>query len=92
MYSKAGNRIFNQLGGRFDPRLRMSAQGNFLLENKGGKFEQVAGTGPENQHVSRVGWSFGGQMLDLNNDSKLDVYVPSGYFTAPKSADSKVDL
>ena len=92
MYSKAGNRIFNQLGGRFDPRLRMSAQGNFLLENKGGKFEQVAGTGPENQHVSKVGWSFGGQMLDLNNDSKLDVYVPSGYFTAPKSADSKVDL
>ena len=92
MYSKAGNRIFNQLGGSFDPRLRMSAQGNFLLKNNGGKFEQVAGTDPDSQHVSKVGWSFGGQMLDLNNDSKLDVYVPSGYFTAPEISDSKVDL
>ncbi len=92
MYSKAGNRVLKQLGGQFDPRIRAASQGNFLLKNNGGKFEQVAGTDSDSQHVSKVGWSFGGQMLDLNNDSHLDIYVPSGYYTAPKSADSNVDL
>ena len=92
MYSKAGNRVFNQLGGDFDPRIRIAANGNFLYENKGGTFEQVAGLSADQKQVAKVGWSFGGQMLDLNNDTHLDMYVPSGFYTAPQTADTNVDL
>jgi hypothetical protein len=92
MYSKAGNRIFDQLGGDFDPRIRVAANGSFLYENQGGTFKQVAGLGEQDKRVSKVGWSFGGQMIDLNNDSKLDIYVPSGYYTAPETSDTKLDL
>jgi hypothetical protein len=34
----------------------------------------------------------GGQMADFNNDSKLDVYVPSGFFSAPESIAGDIDL
>ena len=92
MYSKAGNRVFNQLGGSFDPRIRIAANGNFLHKNIGGKFEQVAGLSADQKQVAKVGWSFGGQMMDLNNDTHLDMYVPSGFYSAPQTADTKVDL
>lgn len=92
MYSKAGLRIVNQLGGEVDPRIKASAKGNFLYENQGGKLSQVAGLDASAQHVSKVGWSFGGQLADFNNDSKLDLYVPSGFFSAPKLLASTVDL
>lgn len=92
MYSKAGMRIVKQLDDEVDPRIKVSAQGNFLYRNEGGKFRQVAGLKEESQHVAKVGWSFGGQMADFNNDSKLDLYVPSGYFSAPKDMASTTDL
>jgi hypothetical protein len=31
-------------------------------------------------------------MADFNNDSKLDVYVPSGFFSAPESIAGDIDL
>lgn len=92
MYSKAGLRIVKKLGGDVDPKIKASAQGNFLYRNLGGAFEQVAGLKSPAQRVSKVGWSFGGQLADLNNDTKLDLYVPSGFFTAPKLLESSVDL
>lgn len=92
MYSKAGHRVIDQIGSDVDPRIAVSARGNFLYRNTGGKFEQVAGLEPGKQHVSKVGWSFGGQMADFNNDGRLDVYVPSGFFTAPESIAGDVDL
>ncbi len=92
MYSKAGMRILEKIGGDVDPRIAVSARGNFLYENRDGKFYQVAGLEQDSQHVSKVGWSFGGQFADFNNDTKLDLYVPSGFYTAPKSIASQVDL
>ncbi len=91
MYSKAGKRIIKQVG-EVDPRIEVSSKGNFLFRNEGGTFKQVAGKGEGDQHVSKVGWSFGGQFADFNNDGELDLYVPSGFFTAPWFASTKEDL
>ena len=88
MYSKAGNRII-ALAGNVDPRIAVSAQGNFLYRNDGGKFTQSAA--PDSPEA-RVGWAFGGQFGDFNNDARLDLYVPSGYYTAPQEVATEVDL
>lgn len=88
MYSKAGNRII-AIAGDVDPRIAVSAQGNFLYRNDGGKFLQSATLdSPE----ARVGWAFGGQFGDFDNDSHLDLYIPSGYYTAPDEVATAVDL
>lgn len=83
MYSKAGNRIVEQFN-NVDERVKVSARGNFLYQNIGdGKFKQVAGTEDGLQKVAQVGWSFGGQFGDFDNDGHLDLYVPSGFYTPP---------
>jgi hypothetical protein len=88
MYSKAGNRIID-LVGKVDPRIKVAARGNFMYRNDDGVFHQVAKPdAPE----TRTGWSFGGQFADFNNDGLLDLYVPSGYYTAPKKVATEVDL
>ena len=91
MYSKAGNRIVDQVKGA-DPRLKVAAHGNFLFENVGGTFKQIAGDGADQQHVARVGWSYGGQFADFDNDGQLDIYVPSGCYSAPPEVKTKIDL
>ena len=91
MYSKAGNRIVKQVDG-VDERIRVSALGNFLYENVDGKFKQIAGTQKSDQHVSIVGWSFGGQFADFNNDGELDIYVPCGFYSPPDELRGEVDL
>ena len=88
MYSKAGNRIIDTIG-EVDPRIKVAARGNFLYRNEGGKFKQVA---KPDADETRTGWSFGGQFADFNNDGLLDLYVPSGYYTAPKKVATEVDL
>ena len=90
MYSKAGNRIVPQIDD-VDERIKVSARGNFLYEKVGKQFKQVAGLGADDQHVSQVGWSFGGQFADFDNDGNLDIYVPSGYYTPPKSVEKPGD-
>ncbi|MGK0189727.1 MAG: hypothetical protein ACI9R3_005544, partial [Verrucomicrobiales bacterium] len=88
MYSKAGNRIIAAVG-NVDPRIKVAARGNFLYQNLGGTFRQVARADmPE----TKVGWAFGGQFADFNNDGRLDLYVPSGYYSAPKKVATGVDL
>lgn len=89
MYSKAGNRILKQFA-QADSRSIDSAKGSFLFRNDGGKLTQVAGS--EGLHVDKVGWSFGGQFVDLDNNGWLDLYAPSGFYTAPKSVRSDADL
>ncbi|MFT5301244.1 MAG: hypothetical protein ACI87E_003654 [Mariniblastus sp.] len=91
MYSKAGNRIVKQIDD-VDERIKVSAKGSFLYENTGGKFKQVSGDDQNSQHVSVVGWSFGGQFADFDNDGELDLYVPSGYYTPPKEIQQTGDL
>ena len=90
MFSKAGNRIIAQVG-EVDPRVKASAAGNFLFENQGETYLQRAGPDTDQFHVDRVGWSYGGQWADFNNDGKLDLYVPSGFYTAPEEIDAEVD-
>lgn len=91
MYSKAGKRIIS-MSGEVDERIQASAQGNFLYERRGSIFEQVAGKAQGQVPVEKVGWSFGGQFADFDNDGLLDLYVPSGYYSAPKEIATEVDL
>jgi hypothetical protein len=91
MYSKAGMRIVSQLD-NVDERVRVSAVGNFLYKNENGKLKQSAGPEDDQQHVSSVGWSYGGQFADFDNDGDLDLYVPSGFYSPPKELHTDKDL
>ena len=91
MYSKAGMRITGQIPD-LDYRFRMSADGNRLYRNNGKTFDLVSANQQEGLHVTKAGWSWGGQFVDFDNDSKLDLYVTSGYRTAPPSIASDIDL
>ncbi len=91
MYSKAGKRILKQFS-QADRRSVESAQGNFLFRNDGGRFAQVAGSDASEFRVAKVGWSFGGQFADFDNDGWLDLYVPSGFYTAPDDVRADADL
>ena len=91
MFSKAGRRITSQIDG-LDARVRFSAQGSLLLKNEKGSFRQVAGVEAHTMQVAKVGWSFGGQFLDADNDSFPDIYAASGYYTAPEATHSEQDL
>ncbi|MFK7766264.1 MAG: FG-GAP repeat domain-containing protein [Mariniblastus sp.] len=91
MYSKAGNRIVRQMED-VDERVKVASRGNFLYENQGGTFKQVAGLETDAQQVSKVGWSFGGQFADFDNDGNLDVYVGSGFYTPPEDVAKPGDL
>ena len=57
---------------------RLSANGNRLYRRSTDGFQHITG-----QTTDKAGWSWGGQFLDFDNDGYLDLYVTSGYFTAP---------
>jgi thiol-disulfide isomerase/thioredoxin len=70
-----------------------SAAGNWLYHHEAkGKFKQVAGLEPPAMTVINAGWSWGGCFADFDNDGFLDLYVLSGYFTAPQVLSSDLDL
>jgi len=91
MYSKAGKRITAAFDG-LDERLSYSARGSLLFHNGGDKFAQVAGTGASDMQVAKVGWSWGGQFVDLDNDGWEDIHAVSGFYTAPEELDPQKDL
>jgi hypothetical protein len=92
MYSEAGRRITARIPS-LNQMFADSANGNFLYHREaGGKFKQVAGLEPPAMMVKKIGWSWGGCFTDFDNDGFLDLYVMSGYFTAPKELDSELDL
>jgi hypothetical protein len=90
MYSKAGKRVLSRFE-NVDERLHFSARGNLLFKQRDGEFKQLAGES-DAFPVHQGGWAFGGQFIDLDNDAWLDLYVPNGFYSAPKAVDSEVDL
>ena len=68
-----------------DPRLLKAARGNSLFQNQQTHFARSSGLS-EGLQVEKAGWAWGGQFLDLNNSGLLDLYVPNGYYSAPKEA------
>jgi len=91
MYSTAGRRITEQLGPASGDLASM-ARGNSLYRNVAGAFTKVSGLEPPALLVEKAGWAWGGQFLDIDNDSHLDIYSPSGYYTAPELVGEKPDL
>ena len=93
MYSKAGKRIIGQIPSEMDPRYMQSANGNRLFKNvAGSRLELVSGEGHGQLPVTKAGWSWGGQFCDFDNDGFLDIYVASGFYTAPKKITCNIDL
>jgi hypothetical protein len=92
MYSEPGRRITARIAG-LDKMFVESAAGNWLYKREAnGKFKQVAGMESPAMTVMNAGWSWGGCFADFDNDSFLDLYVLSGYFTAPEELSSELDL
>ena len=93
MYSKAGKRIIGQIPDELDPRYLLSANGNRLFKNHDGeKFDLVSGEDQGDLPVTKAGWSWGGQFCDFDNDGFLDLYVASGFYTAPETINCNIDL
>ena len=92
MYSAAGRRMTGRIPG-LSKMFGESAAGNWLYRQTAvGKFQQVAGMEPPTMAVMNAGWSWGGCFVDFDNDRFLDLYVLSGYFTAPQELSSDMDL
>jgi hypothetical protein len=92
MFSKAGARITNRVPG-IAGIYKQSAAGNYLYRQRPNHtFELVSGDKPPALAVTKAGWSWGGQFADFDNDGFLDLYVLSGYFTAPEAVSSELDL
>jgi hypothetical protein len=91
MYSKAGRRITAQIK-ELNPDYPRSVAGNYLYRNTADGFKLVSGLDPPALLVAEAGWSWGGEFADFDNDGWLDLYVLSGYFTAPPAFASNLDL
>lgn len=92
MYSKAGKRILSQLP-EVDNKFFLSANGNRLFENTESQtLKLVSGEDESEQQVTKAGWSWGGQFSDFDNDGFLDIYVSSGFYTAPEEIACDEDL
>ena len=83
MYSKAGNRVIDNLPpGHYNDeimsKLRRMVAGSELYVNRGGlEFEAIA----HQVQVSRIGWSWGPALVDLDNDGWLDLYSTCGFIS-----------
>jgi hypothetical protein len=87
MYSKAGSRVFGNVRPDAYPpdlmaKMRTFVAGSQLHRNRGGlRFQQ---RGKEWQ-LRDVGWSYGPQLVDLDNDGYLDLYATCGYISRSRT-------
>ena len=91
MYSKAGNRILPMVEAVDDDFRRMAA-GNSLLRLQDGAFDRISTLDDSGMQVEMGGWSWGSQWVDFDNDSWLDLFVLSGYYSAPREIRAGHDL
>jgi hypothetical protein len=92
MHSAAGLRMTTRIPG-LSQMFVESASGNWLYRQIApGKFRQMAGMEPPALTVMNAGWSWGGCFADFDNDRYLDLYVLSGYFSAPEELSSGMDI
>jgi len=91
MYSKAGLRITEQMKD-VDPNFGRMARGNTLFRNNAAGFEHVSSLERPGLLVEAAGWGWGSQFVDLDNDSDLDLYALSGYYTAPSAVELPIDI
>ncbi len=91
MHSKAGLRIADQLND-VDGNFRRMARGNTLFRNRKGEFERVSSLERPGLPVEAAGWGWGGQFVDLDNDSDLDIHALSGFYTAPSAVELPIDI
>jgi hypothetical protein len=83
MYSKAGNRVMDNLSSEYYDtptmaKLRRMVAGSQLHINQGDcKFDPT-----ENRDdIAAVGWGWGSALVDLNNDGWLDVHATCGFMS-----------
>lgn len=83
MFSKAGRRIVSNLKPDSYPpeimaKLRRLVDGNQLYLNRGDlKFDALG----KQLAVHDVGWAYGPNLIDLDNDGFLDIYSTTGYIS-----------
>jgi hypothetical protein len=87
MYSKAGNRVMDNLSSKYYDtttmaKLRRMVAGSQLHINHGDcKFDPT-----ENRDdVAAVGWAWGASLVDLNNDGWLDIHATCGFMSKERS-------
>ena len=91
MHSKAGLRITAQLN-EVAPNFERLARGNTLFRNHVSGFEHVSSLQRPGLLVEAAGWGWGSQFVDLDNDSDLDLFALSGYYTAPSAVELPIDI
>ncbi len=106
MFSKASRRVTSfftkgrvnydaelMKGEGIDPVVELLGRGNSLFHNDGNRpWEKVSDIGKPLHTVESAGWCWGSEFADFNNDGWLDIYAPSGYYSAPKDKKRDVDL
>ncbi|MBC8354840.1 MAG: VCBS repeat-containing protein [Planctomycetes bacterium] len=87
MYSKAGNRVMDNLSSKFYDtttmaKLRRMVAGSQLHINQGDcKFDPT-----ENRDdIAAVGWGWGSRLVDLNNDGWLDIHATCGFMSKERA-------
>lgn len=87
MYSKAGNRIMGNMPPGTYPdevmqKLRRLVDGSELYQGLGDGRYLKSG---KSLHVEAVGWSWGPQWVDIDNDGFEDLYATCGYISQDRS-------